>query len=148
MLGKIALILSLSAGAILDSRAASSDVGTNVEDEVRFLREQNRLLQQQVQEQGGELNTLAQKVRDLETAKPAGESEGAAASGAEPAKSGFSFGRVDLDAEGGLAYFNTAWFLSPGTWLTNPCASFSPRKSGPVWPNLSDWRNFAKFSKP
>ena len=57
MLGKIALILSLSAGAILDSRAASSDVGTNVEDEVRFLREQNRLLQ----EQGGELNTLAKK---------------------------------------------------------------------------------------
>ena len=41
---------------------------TNLTDEVRLLREENALLQQQVKQQGAQLNTLIQKVNNLESA--------------------------------------------------------------------------------
>ena len=43
---------------------------TNLIDEVRLLREQNALLQQQVKSQGALLDTLIQKVNSLEAARP------------------------------------------------------------------------------
>ena len=74
-------------------------------DEVRLLREQNALLQQQVQKQGSALDALTQKVSELETSsaakeKPSGEN-------AAPTQGGFNLGKVNLSAEGGVVFFNT-----------------------------------------
>ena len=107
MISKIILIVSLSAGATLLSCAASSDVSTNLENEVQLLREQNRLLQQQLEKQGGDLDALAKKVQALEAAKTADENGGAGAGDTRPAGTGFNFGKVSLGAEGGVGVFDT-----------------------------------------
>src|ERR1700691_302784 len=41
---------------------------TNLEEQVQLLRDQNVILQQQLQKQSGLLDTLTQKVKDLEAA--------------------------------------------------------------------------------
>ena len=74
-------------------------------DEVRLLREQNVLLQQQLQKQGGALDALTKKVSELETTSAAREI--AAGENAAPTQGGFNFGKVNLSAEGGVAFFNT-----------------------------------------
>ncbi len=54
---------------------------TNLEAQVQLLREQNALLQQQLQKQGQSLDALTQKVQELETAdteRENGASENAA----------------------------------------------------------------------
>jgi hypothetical protein len=78
---------------------------TNVEDEVRLLREQNALLQQQVQKQGTALDTLSKKVQQLESANEAHDV--AAGENSATEKSGFNIGKVNISGEGGVAFFNT-----------------------------------------
>jgi hypothetical protein len=77
----------------------------NLSDEVRLLREQNALLQQQVQKQDKVLDTLQSKIQKLETqseARTVAEGENPA-----PATTGFSVGNVHFSGEGGAAFFNT-----------------------------------------
>ena len=74
-------------------------------DEVRLLREQNALLQQQVQKQGSVLDALTQKVSELETSSAA--KENSSGENAAPTQGGFNLGKVNLSAEGGVAFFNT-----------------------------------------
>ncbi len=72
-------------------------------DEVRLLREQNVLLQKQMQSQSGALEALTQKVKQLESAQSAGET----AAGANAAPTGLNLGKVNLSAEGAVGFFNT-----------------------------------------
>src|SRR5580658_5467239 len=66
---------------------------TNLEQEVSELRQQNVLLQQQVQQQSSLLDSLSKKVEDLETQSAEHE---AAAENSSPKPGGFSLGKVDL----------------------------------------------------
>jgi hypothetical protein len=94
-------VLAFVAGA-LPLRASD----TNLEEQVRSLREQNATLQQQVQRQGDLLDALTQKVRELEAAHT--EREGAALENSpEPMTGGLNFGKVNISGEGGVAFFNT-----------------------------------------
>lgn len=70
-------------------------------EEVRLLREQNATLQQQVKQQGGLLDLLAQKVRDLESDR------GTAAPAKPESRNGFSLGKVNVSVEGGVGYAAT-----------------------------------------
>jgi hypothetical protein len=79
---------------------------TNLEEQVRSLREQNVILQQQLQKQSESLDGLAQKVKDLETANTERESPPSENS-TMPATDGFNFGKVNLSGEGGVAFFKT-----------------------------------------
>jgi len=92
----VGTLLSLSAAL------AASAQDENITNEVQLLREQNTLLQQQLQKQNNALDTLAKKVDVLESA--ARENMG---NETAPATSGLNFGKVNLSAEGGLAFFNT-----------------------------------------
>jgi len=86
--------------------AASHADDTNLAAQVQLLLQQNALLQKQLSNQGGALDALTKKVRQLESenaARENAESENAAA----PAKSGFNLGNVNISAEGGVAFFNT-----------------------------------------
>lgn len=74
-------------------------------EQVRLLREQNALLQQQLQKQGTALDALTQKVQNLETASS--ERDNSTSDNATPTKGGLNFGKVNLGAEGGIAFFNT-----------------------------------------
>jgi len=85
----------------LPSRAET----TNLEQEVRALRDQNAALQKQLQKQGDALGTLTEKVRELEAARP--EADHAAADDTVPAPGGFNIGNVHLSGEGGVAFFNS-----------------------------------------
>lgn len=92
-------VISLFAGL---STAIADD--TNLEQEVRELREQNASLQQQLQKQSESLDTLSKKVERLETANSGKEN---ASEMSAPPKSGLNFDNVHLSAEGGVAFFNT-----------------------------------------
>jgi hypothetical protein len=87
-------------------QAAPVNIDTNLQNEVQLLREQNALLQQQLQTQGSELNQLATKVQVLESAKAVGDRE-AAAKDAETSQRGFNLGKVNLSGEGGVAFLST-----------------------------------------
>jgi len=78
---------------------------TNVEEEVRLLREQNALLQSQVQKQDKALDTLSTKMKKLEDQEAARAI--AAGENPPPEKTGYDIGNVHISAEGGAAFFNT-----------------------------------------
>jgi hypothetical protein len=78
---------------------------TNLEQEVSELRQQNALLQQQVQQQSMLLDSLAKKVQDLETQSAAHENT--AMDNSASKQGSFSLGKVNLSGEGGVAFFNT-----------------------------------------
>jgi hypothetical protein len=94
------LSAALFAGA-MPSRAGD----TNLEQEVRELRTENSALKKQVQQQGGLLDSLAQKVSQLETENSSREI--AAGENPPPPVTGLNFGKVNLSGEGGVAFFNT-----------------------------------------
>ncbi|GEM_PF-577955 len=75
---------------------------TNLEQQVRELREQNALLQQQLQKQNESLDALSKKVERLESAK-----ENSPAENSSQNENGLNLGNVHLSGEGGVAFFNT-----------------------------------------
>ena len=95
------------AGAALLAGAVSLEADdTNLAQQVRALREQNAVLQQQLQKQGGLLDALTRKVNEMEAANAAREN--AASENAVPEKKGgFNLGKVNISGEGGVAFFNT-----------------------------------------
>ena len=103
----LVLILSFFFQAPLMLKTAASDADSSLKEELKLLREQNALLQQQIQKQGGELESLSKKVHVLETAKTAGDNDSAGGADAAPMKSGVNFGKVNLGAEGGVGFFST-----------------------------------------
>lgn len=92
---------SLSLAAALTAAAEDE----NLTNEVRVLREQNAQLQQQLQKQNNALDALTKKVEGLEAAESARET--AAGENPAPAGSGFNLGKINLSAEGGVAFFDT-----------------------------------------
>jgi hypothetical protein len=94
---------SLAFLALAASLLPAGAQGTNLEEQIRLLQQQNATLQEQLQKQNKSLESLEKKVEDLETAK----SESAPGHGEAPEKSGFNLGKVNLSGEGGLAFFNT-----------------------------------------
>ena len=97
--------LSVGAALFLSILPSSAD-DTNLVREVRELREQNQLLQQQLQQQGGLIQALTEKVDGLKAAH-ADDAGGSPEAAATPTKGGFNLGRVNLSGEGGMAFFNT-----------------------------------------
>ncbi len=95
-----------SAALVLTGAADLRAAETNLEQEVRELRAENTALKKQVQQQGGLLDRLAQKVGELETNGVARGNE-AAENSDVPTQSGMNFGKVNLSGEGGVAFFNT-----------------------------------------
>jgi hypothetical protein len=82
---------------------------TNLEQEVRELSNQNLELKTQLEHQTDVLNSLSQKVNELEAAKPpsAQAAETAVDDAAVPTQSGLNFGKINISGEGGVAFFNT-----------------------------------------
>jgi len=110
-----------------------SATASNVEDEVRLLREQNALLLQQMQKQGTALEALKDKVQKLETAAVA-QSISAGENPAPPS-AGFSMGNVHFSGEGGVAFFHT------GTEGSTPHSEFRVDEArifidAPVWDDV------------
>ena len=95
----------MAAALFFASVSAVQADDNNLTDEVRLLREQNALLQKQVSSQGGALDALTKKVGQLESAQAARET--AAGENAPAARSGFNLGKVNLGAEGAVAFFHT-----------------------------------------
>ncbi len=98
------LFLVCASGGI---RAADDDTKQQIE----LLRQQNEWLQQQVQQQQQLIENLGQKVSNLQTSTAKLESDviDSLENPAAPASRSNhlpSFGKVNLSAEGGLAYFN------------------------------------------
>jgi hypothetical protein len=116
-------------GCVVPSRAAD----TNLEEQVQLLREQNAILQQQMQKQSQTLDALSQKVQDLETANT--ERENAASENPMPAVSGFNFGKVVLSGEGGVGFQKT------GPRGFSPNSSFTVEEArlfvdAPIWKDV------------
>jgi hypothetical protein len=111
------------------SRAADA----TLEEEVRLLRQQNAILQEQVQQQGQTLDQLKQKIQDLETAST--EHENSAAENNPPSQGGFSFGKVALSGEGGVGFSKT------GSEGFAPNSEFTVREArlfleAPIWKDV------------
>ena len=103
----------LAAGLLLSSGVTARAEDANLAEQVRLLREQNTLLQQQLQKQGGALEALTQKVQGLEAANA--QHDNSTSDNATPTKGGLNFGKVNLGAEGAIAFFKTG----PGGFAPN-----------------------------
>ncbi|MEI8290777.1 MAG: hypothetical protein WCH99_15020 [Verrucomicrobiota bacterium] len=92
---------ALALAFFLTVPAAQAD-DRQLAEEIRRLREQNTILQQQIKQQGNRLDTtLAQKVHDLESSRedtPPTKPE---------SRKGFNLGKVNVSAEGGVGYAAT-----------------------------------------
>lgn len=75
---------------------------TNLLDEIQALREQNALLQRQVEKQGEQINTLTRQFQDFSAARTDGERETEA-----PQNSPSVFDKVHLSGEGGFGFSAT-----------------------------------------
>lgn len=75
---------------------------TNLLNEIKLLREQNALLQQQVRQQGQQIDTLAREFKDLQTAQGAENPEAAAVNGSR-----MNLKNVNFGGEGGFGYATT-----------------------------------------
>jgi hypothetical protein len=120
----------VTAASVLFSAAPSRAGDTNLEAQVQLLREQNAMLQQQLQRQRQSLDALTQKVQGLAAANT--ERENAAAENSAPAKSGFNLGKVILSGEGGVGFQKT------GSQGFSPNSSFTVEEArlfldAPVW---------------
>lgn len=102
---KAPLLLVVTGFLLLPGGRIFAGDSTNVDEELRLLREENVLLKQQVQKQATILDTLSQKVEGLESLDHAKTIE--QGENPPPAPTGFNFGKVNLGAEGGVAFFNT-----------------------------------------
>jgi len=79
---------------------------TNEEAQIQALQRQNAMLEQQVERQNQAIESLTQKVGELE-ATNAAEENAAAENAPPPAPTGYNLGNVNVSAEGGVAFFNT-----------------------------------------
>jgi cell division protein FtsB len=123
----------VTAASLFVSAVPSRAGDTNLETQVQLLREQNALLQQQLQKQSQSLDALTEKVQSLETANT--ERENAAAENAAPAKGGFNFGKVVLSGEGGVGFQKT------GSEGFSPNSSFTVEEArlfldAPIWKDV------------
>jgi hypothetical protein len=91
-------IVIFSLAAVLSLQAED----TNLANEVQLLREQNALLQQQVKQQGEQINSLTQQFHDLQAAPPI---EGG--NDRPLPESRFSLDQVHIGGEGGVGYAQT-----------------------------------------
>jgi hypothetical protein len=79
-----------------------ADDTNNLAEEIRQLREQNARLQQQVKQQGEQINSLTQQFRDLQSAQAAENDN------EKPeAEKGFGWDKVKIGGEGGGGYLLT-----------------------------------------
>jgi hypothetical protein len=95
----------LATGLVLVAAQTLRADDQNLAEEVRLLREQNALLQKQFQAQGGALESLTQKVKQLESAQA--NREVAAGENSPPPAGGFDVGKIHFGAEGAVGFFNT-----------------------------------------
>jgi hypothetical protein len=126
-------LCSATAASLFASAAPSCADDTNLEQEVQLLREQNTILQQQLQKQSQSLDTLTQKVQDLEAANANHESSNP--ENPAPPKDGFTLGRVILSGEGGVGFQQT------GPEGFSPNSSFTVDEArlfldAPIWKDI------------
>jgi len=96
---------ALCAGILLcglDLSAAESDI---TEQQLRELKRQNQLLQQQLDTQKKQIDDLTEKVSALRQDRQ--ENEPPPAPAALPEKKGFSLGKVHISGEGGVGFFRS-----------------------------------------
>jgi hypothetical protein len=125
--------LCLVTAAVFCSAMPSRADDTNLDAQVQLLREQNAMLQQQLQKQSQSLDALTQKVQDLEAANS--ERQSATVDNSTPAKSGFSLGKVNLSGEGGVGFQKT------GPEGFSPNSSFAVDEArlfldAPIWKDV------------
>jgi Phosphate-selective porin O and P len=123
----------VAAASLFVSTAPAHASDTNLEQEVQLLREQNTMLQQQLQKQGQSLDTLTQKVQSLEAENT--EHENAASENSAQMKNGFNLGKVVLSGEGGVGFQKT------GSEGFSPNASFTVQEArlfldAPIWKDV------------
>jgi Phosphate-selective porin O and P len=123
-------LCSVTAASFFISAVPTHADDTNLEAQVQLLREQNALLQQQLQKQSQSLDALTQKVQGLEAANT--ERENSDSENFTPAKSGFNFGKVVLSGEGGVGFQKT------GSEGFSPNSSFTVEEArlfldAPIW---------------
>ena len=115
---------ALSLTAVLPLRAEN----TNLTDEVRLLREENALLQQQVKSQGAQLDALVQKVNRLESTS---QIEG----GNDRPLPQSRLSQVHIGGEGGVGYSATGpeGYAPNGKFQLNDARLFV---EAPVWDDV------------
>lgn len=94
------IFAAVSLAAVLPLRADTA----NLTDEVRLLREENALLQQQVKAQGAQLDTLTQKVNGFETTR---QVVGGNDQPLPNPNHDFGLGQLHLSVEGGVGFAET-----------------------------------------
>ncbi len=122
-LRRCSLIAVFSLATVLPLRADD----TNLASEVQSLRAQNALLQQQVKQQGEQINSLAQQFQDLQSAQ---QIEGG--NDRPLPESRFSLGKLHIGGEGGVGYARTGsdGFAPNGEFRVDDARVFL---ESPVW---------------
>jgi hypothetical protein len=100
--------LFLFAGFAVESRA---DDSVEVKQQLQQLQQQNEKLQEQLRQQQALIDSLTQKVGEIQQATTQRNQEAehleSEMKQTEPKQGGFSFGKVSLSGEGGVAFFKT-----------------------------------------
>jgi hypothetical protein len=128
----------VTAASFFVSAAPSRADDTNLAAQVQLLREQNAMLQQQLQRQSQSLAALTEKVQSLEAANT--ERENSTAENSAPAKSGFNFGKLVLSGEGGVGFQKT------GSQGFSPNSSFTVEEAR-LFLDASIWKDVYFYSE-
>jgi hypothetical protein len=117
----------LIAAACLITNLVSHADDTNLANEVQLLREQNTLLQQQVKQQGEQINSLSQQFQALQSAR---QIEGG--NDKPLPESRFSLGKLHIGGEGGAGYAQTGsdGFAPNGEFRVDDARIFL---ESPIW---------------
>jgi hypothetical protein len=79
---------------------------TNLESQIQALERQNAILEQKLEQQNQSIQSLSERVQDLESTNATQQiGENSAPAPAPP--SGYNFGNVNVSGEGGVGFFNT-----------------------------------------
>lgn len=89
---------------LLCSAQSSRADDTNLETQIQALQRQNAILEQKLEQQSQSIQSLNERVQELESTNGA---QVPADTGASAPPSGYNLGNVHIGGEGGVAFFNT-----------------------------------------
>ncbi|HEX3626835.1 MAG TPA: hypothetical protein VH280_15595 [Verrucomicrobiae bacterium] len=102
-----AVLCPVAVLAMLCPARSSRADDTNLATQIQALQRQNAILEQKLEQQNQSIQSLSEKIQDLESNPNSTQSQSPADNTSPAPLSGYNLGNVHIGGEGGIALFNT-----------------------------------------